>query len=160
APPAPLAARAGAVLIVGAAAGALAILAVSLYQRIRRPAALAHPARAALHAALAERASGATVVELAAAAGLERKTAEYHLLYLARLGIVRSEVPPEGGRRFSLHAQAQPPGLHERILSAVATSPGATTREIAKLLGVSRARADRRGKDLVLGGHRESRLHA
>ena len=143
-------------LLVALAPVALALAALALYQRIRRPDALRHPARAALHEGLKLFPRGASAGMAASAAGLPRKTAEYHLVYLARVGLVRTHTDAEGVTRYSRQALPSAPDLASRLLDHVRERPGATTAELAGLLGVSRARVDRRLKDLVLSGELEA----
>ena len=139
---------------------ALAVAAFALYQRVHRPDALHHPARAALHEGLGLFPHGATAGMAASAAGLPRKTAEYHLTYLARMGLVRMHADAEGVTRYSLQAVPPEPSLASKLLESVRTNPGATTAQLAALLGVSRARVDRRLKELVLAGELEAERDA
>lgn len=153
----PLAPDAPAATLAVAGAATLAV-AAALYQRLRRAKALEHPARAALHAACAAREETGTAGELARATGLERKTAEYHLGYLARLGLLRAiEGPP---RRYATHAAASagaPEPLDARLLAALDARPGLSAPALAAHLGETRARIDRRAKALVVEGALEAR---
>lgn len=168
---APPAAHAWRVAVGVAAAGtatgiALALAAIAMYQRVSRPRALAHPARAALHDALRARECSARVSELAREAGLTPKTAEYHLNYLARLGIVREVRVTDEPRRFCLpgRADADAPtprsDLEARVVDAVAREPGTTAAAIARALGVTRPRVERRVMELLLAGRLRARVDA
>jgi hypothetical protein len=90
-----------------------------------------------------------------------RKTAEYHLYYLARLGHVRVERAPDEPTRFA-HLAARPrvPAgpLEESILALVRARPGVSARAIAKELGLTRLRVDGRAKDLISTGALTSRV--
>lgn len=148
---------------VAAAAGAVLLLAAfALYQRITRANALKHEGRAALLRACQAQPCGATSGELAAATGMQRKTAEYHLRYLARLGLLRVDRAPDGPRRYALPTAARPEAqaasLDACVLARIREQPGASTGDLARDLGVDRRRVDRRVKDLLLGGLIESRV--
>ncbi|HET6405296.1 MAG TPA: helix-turn-helix domain-containing protein [Candidatus Thermoplasmatota archaeon] len=144
-----------------AVAAALVAAALALYQRIRRPAALDHPGRRALHEACVALGRAATAGELAARVGQERKTAEYHLLYLARLGLVRVDEAPDAPRRFAAPTAPAAPReapLDERLLAALAgREAGLTARELCEAVGVTRTRAERRLRALALAGRVEAR---
>src|SRR5207249_4568921 len=95
--------------------------------------------------------------------GMERKTAEYHLRYLARLGHLRMEREPDGPWRYFPPAHARPatppaPALDESVLARIRERPGASAGELAQDLGVTRRRVDRRVKDLLTQGLVESRI--
>lgn len=146
-----------------AAASLLALLAFALYHRIARPRALVHPNRAALHAACMARPAGATAGELATATGLDRKTAEYHLVYLVRLGYLHEDRAPDRPRRFGPPAARPAPAaqpLEAQVLALVRERPGVTTLQVADALGVTGSRVERRVKDLLLDGALESRVDA
>lgn len=150
---------AGIAIGVSVAFGLVALLAVALYQRIAKPAALDHPQRAALYAACAKR--SVTAGEAAQIVGLTRKTAEYHLLYLARLGLLREERTAVGVRRFAQSAVAKAPReepLGDRILECLRVDSGRDTSDLAGALGVTRTRIDRAAKVLLLAGVVTSRI--
>src|SRR5205823_1402631 len=97
--------------------------------------------------------------ELGDRAGVERRVADYHLRYLARLGLLREEPPLDGPRRFAPPAspRASPlASLDDRLLDVVRERPGASTAEVARLVGLTLSRADRRLKSLALEGRVES----
>lgn len=135
--------------IVVAGSVALAIAAALLYQRIGAHDALLHPGRAALFAAVKARADGAQVGALAEAAGMTRKTAEYHLLYLRRAGFVEAHGEP---RVWTLAGARAPVGPDERLAALVRGHPGVSTARLAELAGMTRSRVDRHAKALVLRG--------
>lgn len=141
--------------------GAIALALYALYQRILRPKALDHEGRRALYDALASREAPETAGALGAAVGMARKTAEYHLVYLERLGIVRAHVDPDGPRRYALpivRPAAESPTVDERLLADIRANPGACAPETAARLGITRVRADRRLKALVLDGAMDARV--
>lgn len=147
-------------VLLGIAVASLLAVALALYQRVRRHAALDHPARRALHEACAALGRPASAGELGTVAGLARKTAEYHLLYLARLGLLRLDAAADGVRRFAL--PTVPPrvpeaSLDERLMQLLALDGGPTARELASRLGVSRSSVERRLRELVLEGTVEAR---
>jgi hypothetical protein len=151
----PVPARALAMAAVGLGGAALLLVAFALYQRVARPRALDEPHRQALHQACMAQGRG-TVSELARLVGIERKLAEYHLLYLAGLDLLRVEQDDRGRRVFA--APLAPKGLAlaplaERALSFVQEQPGAVLSDIASALGITRNRADRCMKDLWLEGN-------
>lgn len=147
----------GAVAIASIAGLALAALAAALYQRFTRPDALKHPARQALHDALVALGAEATAGELARAVGIPRKTAEYHLVYLVRAGALREHGGEGEARRFALPAARAAPAPRDVLAELVRTTPGMTTRELAERAGLTRTRADRLAKALVLAGALEAR---
>lgn len=136
-----------------AAVGATALLLLALYQRLGRPAALKNPVRQALYDAVQAR-GAATTVEAARAVGCPRKSAEYHLDYLVRLGLLRLDGTPARRLYAAPTAPAAKPAepLTERLLALVRGRPGISTTEIATEMGVSRTRADRAVKELAIEG--------
>lgn len=130
--------------------------AISTPPRRARDAAPASARRATIHAALSARGGAATAGELGRALGMERKTAEYHLHCLVRLGHARVHRATDGVRRFSTQSALAAPDLRDQVLACVRARPGLSTSEIARGLGVSHTRVDRRVKDLVLEGLVES----
>lgn len=139
--------------LAGAALGAAALLLAALYQRLGRPAALKNPVRQALYDAVQAR-GAATTVEAARAVGCPRKSAEYHLDYLVRLGLLRLDGTPARRLYAAPTAPAPKPAepLTERLLALVRGRPGISTTEIATEMGVSRTRADRAVKELAIEG--------
>ena len=136
----------------------LLALGVALYQRITPDRSIQHETRAAIHQILTERAEGATAGDVGRLLGMNRKTAEYHLNYLARLGTVRTGLDESGARLYSLRTIPERKSLVERMLLLVRQRPGLSIPEYAGLLGVSRSSADRHAKALVVQGTLESRL--
>lgn len=146
-------------IVLAASAVGIACVAFALYQRVARPAGLEHEGRRALHAACTARAVPLTAGELAVACDMERKTAEYHLVYLARLGILRAHDAPDEPRRYALPAVrraavAQP--VDERLIAALHERPGQSTADLAASVGITRWRAERRMRDLTLNGQARS----
>lgn len=114
------------------------------------------PRRALVHAGLASAGGARSAGELARALGMERKTAEYHLHCLVRLGLVRMERGTDGIRRFCLPKVETGPDLRDLVLARIRAQPGLSTGELGRALGVSHTRVDRRVKDLILQGLAES----
>ncbi|MGQ0536373.1 MAG: helix-turn-helix domain-containing protein, partial [Methanobacteriota archaeon] len=152
----------GALVLAAAVASLVGLLAAALYSRISRSTVLDHPARAALYAAATRREAGATSTELAVDAGIDRKTAQYHLVYLVRLGLLRERTCPDGPRRFLAPAARSPPeespALADLVLGIVALRPGIATAEIARVLSATPTRIERRVKDLLLAGRLSTRV--
>lgn len=149
APPSAIAA-----LAASAGAAALAWAFWALYQRVARPGALAHPLRAALHDACAREGRAFTVTELAHAVGAERKTTEYHLRYLVRLGLLREHARSAGALYAipALALAARVDALTQALHALARERPGFTTREAAASLGLTRPRAERRLRELATQG--------
>jgi predicted ArsR family transcriptional regulator len=139
---------------------ALLLVALALYQRVARPLALRHPLRAAIVECLRTRPHALTAGEVAALVGAERKTVEYHLRYLARLGLLRTTRERGVVRHHApgSPAAAPPDPLVARLLDLVSRQPGFTTREAASALGLTRPRAERRLKDLCVQGRLAARV--
>lgn len=142
--------------LVGAAVVAFA--AFALYQRFSPSASFDHERRAAIHRALGECPDGATSGDIARLLGMNRKTVDYHLTYLARLDKVRTGMDENGARRYSLRPLPDRQPLVERVLGIVRSRPGMSILELADALGVSRSAADRHAKALIIQGTLESRL--
>lgn len=146
-------------VVLAAGAVAMAWCAFALYQRVARPSGLEHEGRRALHAACTTRATPLTAGELAAACDLERKTAEYHLVYLVRLGILRAHEAPDEPRRYSLPAVPRAPAaepVDERLIAALRERPRQSTADLAASIGITRWRVERRMRDLTLDGRARS----
>lgn len=146
---------AGPAAALAAGAAAILVAAFALYQRLARPRALDHEGRRALYDACAARNAPATAGELGALCGMERKTAEYHLTYLARLGVVLTHELPDEPRRYALPVVRRAPAgpsLDERLLATLRERPGVTAAQVADALGITRPRAERRLKELVVEG--------
>lgn len=141
--------------LVVAAGGALALVGFALYQRVQRPRALDHPGRAALYAAVEASPHALTAGELALLVYQQRKTAEYHLRYLARLGLLRTGRRDDGATIYH-HPAAKPTSrpdpLGEALLGLVRARPGVTTAQAAAALSLTRPRAERRLRDLLVAG--------
>lgn len=150
------------VAAAGVATGvaALVLLGIALYQRIARPAALAHPLRAALFEACRARGHAATSGQLALDVGAERKTVEYHLRYLARLQLLAIDLRPSGIALFRT-PETRPGGAPDPVDDAIArfvrTNPGAGARGIAEALGMTRPRVERHLRALSTSGALEAR---
>jgi DNA-binding transcriptional ArsR family regulator len=132
-----------------------------LYHRIAKPLVLRHPNRAALYAAVNDRGS-ASAGDLAERLGMDRKTAEYHLTYIARHGLLREDRAPGRPRRFAALGtpRAPSPPLQDHILAAIAAQPGMTSGEVAATVGAGSWRVQERVKDLLMAGRLESRVDA
>lgn len=131
--------------------------------RIERPAALAHPARGLLHQACVASSFPATAGELGARVGIARKTAEYHLRYLARLGLVHEQGLADGRRVFSSAAVRAAPRVDPAsaaLMVAVRARPGASLTELGAALGLARGRIERRAIELLRAGRLESRIES
>jgi predicted transcriptional regulator len=146
-----------------AVAGALALLVlVALYQRLTRPAALDQPLRARVHAACVVRGGWATAREIGEAVGVGRTTAEYHLVYLARLGLLQAARVTPRRRVFAPRAAAAAASeagepLPDQVLGLVRARAEVPLSAIARELRLTRTRADRCVKDLLLEGRLASR---
>jgi predicted transcriptional regulator len=107
---------------------------------------------------------GATAGELATVVGMGRKTAEYHLHYLVRVGQLRIDRVAGAPKRFALHSVARPSPeplpLGASVLARIHGRPGASATEIAQELGVPRLRVDGHVKDLLVDGRVTSRVEA
>lgn len=135
---------------------ALAILAALLYQRFAPHEALRHAGRAAVFAAVQAN-EGASVLGVARACDIPRKTTEYHLLYLARAGLVREHVAPGAARRWTTSAGRTTPTATDQLLALVRENPGISTARLAEFAGLTRTRVDRRVKELIIRGALEAR---
>lgn len=131
---------------------------VALYQRITPARSTEHETRALIRKLLTDRPDGATAGEVGRLLDMNRKTAEYHLTYLARLGTLRTGLDEHGARLYSLKAIPARRTLVERMLLLVRERPGLSVPQAAEALGVSRSSADRYAKALVVSGALESRL--
>lgn len=136
----------------------LGFLGIALYQRFTPAAGAQHERRALLLNTLMGIPEGATAGDLGRLLGMNRKTVDYHLTYLVRLGKIRESIDETGARRYSLRALPERKPLVERTLEVVRTRPGLSVLELSETLGVSRSAADRHTKALVIQGVLESRL--
>ena len=143
-----------------AAVAAFALLAAgfALYQRFTPDRSIEHECRARIYQLLTGHPEGATAGEVARLLGINRKTAEYHLNYLKRLGRLRTGSDESGARLYGLKAIPERKPLVERLLLLVRQRPGLSVQEAADALGVCRSSADRHAKALVVQGTLESRL--
>lgn len=152
APPAELAAAAGADLLLWAlAAGSLASTVGLGWRHLHRRNVLDHPARVAILALLRQQ-PGLHLRAVARATGQPVQRAAYHLDVLERLGLVASQELAgkrcyhEAGigadvRRALLDAAMQPSPAARDVLAFVAANPGASQSEVARRLGMLPGRA-------------------
>jgi DNA-binding transcriptional ArsR family regulator len=157
---APGSAAGGTAVAAAAVVALLALLGIALYQRVARPAALDHPMRSAAYAACLRHERGATAGEVGRALGIGRKSAEYHLLYLARVGLLRADASEGRPRRFAAPSVSPRPAaapLPERVLDLVRARGEVRLSAIIVALDVKWSRADGCVKTLLLDGRLASR---
>jgi DNA-binding MarR family transcriptional regulator len=146
--------------IATAAVAVAALIGMALYQRLSKPRALDHPVRQAAYRACVGMEKGGTAQEIAAQVGVSRKAAEYHLVYLVRLGFLQEIRSQEGPRRFATPLAALRPEARaspaERVIACVRANPGIRATQLAKMLAMHRTKADRHVKELLIDGLIES----
>lgn len=143
---------AGEVARVVAASFALSVAAALLYQRLAPHEALRHDGRRRVFEAVRAADAGATAPDVARALSMPRKTAEYHLVYLTRAGMLREHARAGDARRWTTAAARPAPTPDELLVGLVRENPGVSTARLAELARMTRTRVDRRAKELVLRG--------